>query len=224
MVNANADVRDGVPRDAGALIGHADDRGVVSGAERDQLAAGFGRRIAELRALRRMTQAEAAKRARISQGFWSHLEHGRRRPSADLVALLALVLADPPRDHHRDVAAALDPTRDPWAIVDELLALGGTALSGGGRRRFRKETRSHLGALLQAPTIAAGQRAQAHRMRETADRFEALGAHETAESMRLAAETAEQLADAASACSPLTSGNALRGNDVSTRRGGGDAC
>jgi hypothetical protein len=54
-------------------------------------------------------------------------------------------------------------------------------------------------------------------MRASADRFDALGARETAESMRRAAETAERLADAASARHPLTSGNPPRAHDASTR-------
>lgn len=185
-------------------VGHGCSLGVVSGAERERLAAGFGRRLAELRAERQLTQKKAAARARISEDYWRHLEHGRRRPSADLVALLGLVLGG----------------EDPWTVLEELLDLGGDALSGRGRRRFRSEAKRSLYAVMQLAKVRASTANELARIERITDKLDRRLAADQAHSIRAATQAiAQRQAERASA--PRTSPQVRsqqngRAHDVST--------
>lgn len=221
-MNATASGRPGTPHDAPAghgdnataspctdrsvlartaHVGHGARGGVVTGAERDQLAAGFGRKLVELRTGRALTQKAAAAKARISEDYWRHLEHGRRRPSPDLVALLGLILGGD----------------DPWAVLEELLDLGGRALSGSGRRRFRTEAKRNLRALVKLPKVQKATEKQLARINRLTDRLERqLGAADQADAIRAATQAVidrnrhivSRQTDRASADRPLTSHDA----------------
>lgn len=225
IANASAPGRDGFPRRAvgprpsatdmpatsrtprGGAVGSGVLDGVVVGQERDRLAAGLGARLSELRAAKGLTQVQAARLGRITERHWRYLVRGERRPSADLVGLLALVLADV----------------DPWAVLEELLSLGGDALSGSGRRRFRKAARVALAARMAEPKVRASTARTLRRTLALADRLEAAGAVEQAASIRAATERIALHADGASADGPLTSKDAGRAGSVRTPRLSGGA-
>ena len=59
----------------------------ASGKVRVDLAA-FGRRVRELRGFD-MTQAELARRIRVTQGYLSALEHGRKEPGAGVLLAIS---------------------------------------------------------------------------------------------------------------------------------------
>jgi transcriptional regulator with XRE-family HTH domain len=115
----------------------------------DEVVARFAGRLKELRAERGMTQAELARRAKVTPTYLSKLEAAGAAPGIDLVGKLAAALGagvadlfppagpgDPtavPREQARALFAALLDVADPrtFALLNPFLAL---LLEASGKR------------------------------------------------------------------------------------------
>jgi transcriptional regulator with XRE-family HTH domain len=91
------------------------------------LAAGFGRRLKELRALAGLTQERASALAGMHRASLAHLERGTRRPTADSVRALVAVLTPPKRMAN--------------ATANELRQLAGSSWRTSHKRRAPKRPR-----------------------------------------------------------------------------------
>lgn len=121
-----AHVRIGPPR---GRSGH------VTGVEAERLADTFGRLLRTERAEADLTVAELARHAGVEDSTIARLEAGERRPRADLVYLLALVLRRPRPLHvdrrGRGYGVDLRPAQE---LARQFREAAGDSLVSGGRR------------------------------------------------------------------------------------------
>jgi transcriptional regulator with XRE-family HTH domain len=114
----------------------------------------LGRRIAQLREDRRLSQREMAKLAHISEGYPSSIESGRTRPDPQILQRLAEVLqvsygelavlaGYAPRPQTQDKAARLAQlARFPLWVLDELDAIGAAIFLRRTEAELRQQTRA----------------------------------------------------------------------------------
>jgi len=138
-VNSNGNVAD--PR-AHAHDGPTPRSGTPSQNEQETLAAGVGSLLVELRKSVHMSQEAAAARAGISVSYLRRLEHGRRRPSGEMLAVLAVVFTRRPSD--------------PMVALARLLEAVGASIGNGSARRLSRTARGHLADLVARERLVHG--------------------------------------------------------------------
>jgi transcriptional regulator with XRE-family HTH domain len=92
--------------------------GHVTGQEQEELAAGFGARLRELREAAGLTRARLAALAGVAEMTVDFLEHGHRRPGKTTVAAMAAILRP----------------QNAEEVAEELTALAGGSLRQGWKR------------------------------------------------------------------------------------------
>ncbi len=100
----------------------------------------FGAKLFSHRHAMGLSQAELARRARISRSFLSEIENGRRRPPPKRTVerlTLALALPDEQRDALYELAASGRPCREALEATRAVLALVGDLSSYGHQLRAR---------------------------------------------------------------------------------------
>lgn len=74
-----------------------------------------GRRVAEIRRSRGLTQEQLAERADVSAGYLARIESGTKRATVDTLNAIAVALGEP--------LGALFPSDEPAALPRELVAV-----------------------------------------------------------------------------------------------------
>ena len=132
----------GQPSRARARDGRAPRGGIPSQDEQEALMAGVGTLLLELRKAVHLSQEAAAARAGISVSYLRRLEHGRRRPSGEMLAVLAVVYTRRPSD--------------PMVPLTKLLEAVGASRGTGSARRLSTTARGHLADLVARERLVHG--------------------------------------------------------------------
>lgn len=106
------------------LTGSTDTRGIVTDAEREHLAQGFGKVMRSMREQHGLTLQQLGDLAGAGKPHLSRLERGERRPSVDLIQAVCRVYA--PSEAHQE------------ALAKRLADLAGESLREGAQRKKRR--------------------------------------------------------------------------------------